>query len=68
MAGSVESGKKAAATNKARYGEDFYVKAGRKTHAAWVANGKKPRGFSADKDLASRAGAKGGTISRRTKK
>lgn len=63
MAGTKTGGKTAAATNKAKYGADFYAKIG-------AMGGKKGRtgGFYANRDLARIAGAKGGRISRRTKK
>lgn len=63
MAGTKAGGMKAAATNKAKYGTDFYAKIGGE-------GGKKGRtgGFYANRDLARLAGAKGGRISRRTKK
>jgi len=62
MAGTKAGGKAAAATNKAKYGDDFYAKIG--------ANGGKKGhtgGFYANRDLARIAGARGGRISRRTK-
>jgi uncharacterized protein len=63
MAGTTDGGKKAAARNKAKYGSDFYAKIG-------AMGGKKGKtgGFYANRDLARIAGAKGGRISRRTKK
>jgi general stress protein YciG len=63
MAGTKTGGKSAAATNKAKYGADFYARIGAK-------GGKKGHtgGFFANRDLARSAGAKGGRISRRTKK
>lgn len=63
MAGTKAGGQAAAATNKAKYGSDFYSKIGAK-------GGKLGRtgGFFANRDLAREAGAKGGRISRRTKK
>jgi general stress protein YciG len=63
MAGTKAGGKAAAATNKAKYGPDFYSKIG-------AAGGKKGHtgGFFANRDLARIAGARGGRISRRTKK
>jgi len=63
MAGTKTGGKSAAATNKAKYGADFYAKIGAK-------GGKKGRtgGFFANRELARLAGAKGGRISRRSKK
>jgi len=63
MAGTVEGGRKASLTNKQRYGSDFYANIGAK-------GGKigKTGGFYANRELARRAGKKGGTISRRTKK
>lgn len=62
MAGTKAGGKAAAATNKAKYGPDFYAKIGAK-------GGKKGTtgGFYANRDLARIAGAKGGRISRRSK-
>jgi general stress protein YciG len=63
MAGTKDGGKAAAATNKAKYGSDFYAKIGAK-------GGQKGHtgGFFANRDLARAAGAKGGRISRRGKK
>ena len=63
ISGTKDGGKAAAATNKAKYGADFYAKIGAK-------GGKKGRtgGFYANRDLARIAGAKGGRISRRGKK
>lgn len=63
MAGTVEGGKAAAATNKLKYGEDFYGKIGAK-------GGRIGRtgGFAANRELARIVGAKGGRISRRSKK
>lgn len=62
MAGTKEGGKNAAATNKSKYGEDFYKNIG-------ALGGKKGKtgGFFANRELARIAGAKGGRISRRTK-
>lgn len=63
MAGTYEGGKAAAATNKQRHGADYYAKIG-------AMGGKKGRtgGFFANRELARIAGAKGGRLSRRTKK
>lgn len=63
MAGTKVGGKAAASTNKSKYGADFYAKIG-------AMGGKKGRtgGFYANRELARVAGAKGGRISRRTKK
>ena len=60
MPGTKIGGQKAAATNKAKYGEDFYAKIGEK-------GGKLGRtgGFFANRELAAIAGAKGGAKSRR---
>lgn len=63
MAGTVEGGKLAAQTNKQLHGEDFYKRIGAKGGA----NGR-TGGFAADRELARIAGAKGGRVSRRTKK
>ncbi|QHN42470.1 hypothetical protein GII36_01235 [Candidatus Mycosynbacter amalyticus] len=63
MAGTKVGGTKAAATNKAKHGKDFYARIGAK-------GGKIGRtgGFAANPELARIAGAKGGKISRRRKK
>lgn len=63
MAGTRAGGKAAAETNKRKHGADFYARIGAK-------GGKKGRtgGFAANRELARIAGAKGGRISRRTKK
>jgi hypothetical protein len=60
MAGNLEGGRKAAATNKKRYGKDFYANIGRK-------GGKNGHtgGFAADPERARRAGAIGGKKSKR---
>ncbi len=62
MAGTKVGGQKAAATNKAKHGSNFYAKIGAK-------GGKKGHtgGFYANRELARVAGAMGGRISRRTK-
>lgn len=62
MAGTKAGGVKAAATNKAKYGEDFYRELGRKGGR----NGH-TGGFAANPELAKIAGAKGGRISKRGK-
>jgi hypothetical protein len=63
MAGTVTGGRAAAKRNKEKYGADFYAKIG-------AIGGRKGRtgGFYANRELARIAGAKGGRISRRTKK
>jgi general stress protein YciG len=63
MAGTKAGGQAAAATNKQKYGSDFYAKIGAK-------GGKLGHtgGFYANRDLARSAGSKGGKISRRSKK
>lgn len=63
MAGTVAGGKAAAKTNIAKYGPGFYAKIG----AIGGHNGR-TGGFWANRELARRAGAKGGKISRRRKK
>jgi uncharacterized protein len=67
MAGTIAGGKHAAETNKKKYGENFYRDLALKAQESWRQNGRKPRGFSLDKECASRAGTLGGRISRRTK-
>lgn len=63
MAGTIEGGKKASETNKQKYGKDFYARIG-------AMGGRKGTtgGFYANRELARIAGAKGGKISKRTKK
>lgn len=63
MAGTKQGGQNARDTNKAKYGADFYRRIG-------AIGGKKGTtgGFAANRELARIAGAKGGRISRRTKK
>jgi uncharacterized protein len=62
IAGTLIGGKRAAQTNKERYGDDFYAKigaiGGTKGHTG---------GFAADRERARWAGRKGGLKSRRTK-
>lgn len=63
MAGTKAGGLAAAATNKLKYGGDFYARIG-------AMGGKKGHtgGFYANRELARIAGAKGGTISKRRKR
>lgn len=63
MGGTIEGGKRAAQTNKTRYGKDWYAKIGAK-------GGKKGTtgGFYANRELAREAGRKGGLKSRKNKK
>ena len=63
MAGTVAGGKAARDTNYARYGKDFYARIG-------AIGGRKSGtgGFYANRELVRIAGAKGGKISKRTKK
>lgn len=60
MAGTKAGAKKAALTNKARHGADFYARIGRKGGQKGTTGG-----FFANRDLARIAGAKGGKKSRR---
>lgn len=60
MAGTKAGGLKAAATNKERHGDDFYSRIGRKGGLKGTTGG-----FWADRELAKRAGAKGGRNSKR---
>lgn len=62
MSGTREGGKLAAETNRERYGANYYAELGRVGGRACV-----PKGFAANPELARRAGAKGGAISRRSK-
>jgi general stress protein YciG len=63
MAGTQAGGLAAAKTNMERYGKEFY-----KIQGAKGGKAGKTGGFFANRDLARTAGAKGGTISRRTGK
>ncbi len=63
MAGTKDGGKNAAQTNTAKYGSDFYKKIG----AIGGKNGT-TGGFFANRELARRAGSKGGAISKRGKR
>jgi hypothetical protein len=67
LSGTHIGGRHAAITNKERYGESFYADIALRAQEAWNRNGRKPRGFAANHELARIAGAKGGRISRRTK-
>lgn len=60
MSGTLEGGKKAADTNKTKYGYDFYEKIGR-------LGGQKSTtgGFAKNPELAKVAGRKGGKASRK---
>jgi general stress protein YciG len=62
MAGTKNGGLKAASTNKTKYGKDFYARIGQM-------GGKQGHtgGFYANRDLARKAGAVGGRMSRRRK-
>ena len=70
MSNYVRGGKKAAETNKKKYGDDYYAKIALKSQEAYMSkpkNLRKPRGFAAHPELASSAGKKGGMISRSIK-
>lgn len=56
MAGTKAGGQKAAATNRKKYGREYYAAIGRKGHTG---------GFAANPELAREAGRKGGLISKR---
>lgn len=60
MAGTLAGGRKAAKTNRLKYGKDFYARIG----AIGGRNGH-TGGFAANPELAKRAGAIGGRKSRR---
>lgn len=62
MSGTLIGGIKASITNKKRYGKEFYSNIGR-------IGGKRTgmKGFALNRELARKAGKKGGTISRRGK-
>lgn len=60
MAGTVAGGKQAAATNKQRYGMNFYVVIGGQGGKASTTGG-----FAQNRELAKMAGQRGGRASRR---
>lgn len=62
MAGTTRGGRRAAATNKQLYGQDFFKRIGRL--GGLISRGG---GFAANPALAAEAGAKGGRASRRRK-
>lgn len=61
MAGTAKGGRLAAEKNKKKHGSDFYKRIG-----AMGGQNSRTGGFYANRELARRAGAKGGSISRRT--
>lgn len=63
MSGTREGALKAAATNRARYGEKYYAEIGRKGGSASTPHG----GFGFSHERAVEAGRKGGKVSRRGK-
>ena len=69
MAGTIEGGKKAAATNIAKYGKDFYSrmgqKGGRNGHTGGFADDRIGADGLTGKERAKIAGAKGGRVSSR---
>lgn len=62
MPGTTNGGKKAAATNKKRYGKNFYVRIGAKGGRMSSSGG-----FAANPELAREAGRLGGLKSRKKK-
>ncbi len=71
MAGTKVGGVKAAQTNKAKYGSDFYAsigaKGGQKGKTGGFASDKKGNDGLTGRERARLAGSKGGRISRRSK-
>jgi hypothetical protein len=63
MAGNKAGGTKTAAANKVKYGKDFYKRIGAMGGAKGTTGG-----FAANRELARRAGALGGRISKRKKR
>lgn len=62
MSGTFEGGRKAAKTNKEKYGDNFFRVIGSK---GGQVTPSKPRGFATNPALARVAGAKGGRMSNR---
>ena len=71
MAGTIEGGKKAALTNKKKYGNNFYAKIGKKGgsngHNGGFASDKVGRDGLTGSERAKKFGAIGGKISKRGK-
>lgn len=66
MSGSVQGGKNAAATNKAKHGPDFYREIGRLGGKKTAESGKLALvSFASNHERAREAGRKGGKISKR---
>jgi hypothetical protein len=72
MAGTKNGGRAAATTNKKKYGADFYARigaaGGKKGRTGGFASSKKGDDGLTGRERAALAGARGGRISRRTKK
>lgn len=64
MAGNKSGGLKTAASNKAKYGQDYYALIGSKGGKS-DKGGRANRGFAASHERAVSAGRKGGLLSRR---
>lgn len=71
MAGTIDGGKKAAVTNKVKYGRDFYgiigAKGGKRGKTGGFASQIRGKDGLTGKERARIAGKKGGQISRKTK-
>lgn len=71
MSGTKEGGKKAAATNKLRNGEDFFARIGKKGgqngHTGGFASDKKGKDGLTGRECAKLVGAIGGLVSKRGK-
>lgn len=71
MPGTRSGGLKTNETNKERYGEDYYQRIGQKggktSHKVDPVTGKALKGFALNRELAAKAGAVGGKISKRNK-
>lgn len=72
MAGTIVGGRKAANTNKIKYGDDFYgvigAKGGKRGKTGGFASSKVGADGLTGRERARLAGSKGGRISKRTKK
>lgn len=64
ISGNKTGGLKARDKNLAK-NPNFYSDIGKLSHEGWVRNGRKPRGFAANPELAREAGRKAGRISKR---
>ncbi len=59
MSSTSEQAAKAVETTRRKHGKDFFKKIAPLAQKAWEENGRKPRGFAANPELARKASLKG---------